>query len=374
MEDCRNWNEKEYRASIVAERDVHSRTIFAAAFVPATASAVPEHVATASSNGSVALYPVQPSVSSSSHVRASSVARSLGIAKPSMIVGKHDGPAYGLLSYGEDDNALLLSCGDDGRIQGWRWKEIHAALSCETTSGRKLQPTLDFRNPQQRGPFSALCPIPETNALAANSRTGCLFAAAGDGCAYAWDMETGKNTMVFQGHSDYLHCIASRPSHNQIITGSEDGTARIWDCRSGECVAALDPWNAVKISKKPMAKLPWISCLSLDASDNWLVCGNGGHCVTLWSLPGLDCVTRICMRATPQAVTIANDQILTVGTQPILSRWSFGGTLLSQAMCAPLSAFSVSVHPSGLTAVAGYGGLVDIISEFGSHLCTFCCG
>ncbi len=40
------------------------------------------------------------------------------------------------------------------------------------------------------------------------------------------------------------------------------------------------------------------------------VCGNGGHCVTLWSLPGLDCVTRICMRATPQAVTIANDQVL----------------------------------------------------------------
>jgi hypothetical protein len=33
-----------------------------------------------------------------------------GIAKPSMIVGKHDGPAYGLLSYGEDDNALLLRC------------------------------------------------------------------------------------------------------------------------------------------------------------------------------------------------------------------------------------------------------------------------
>ncbi len=46
------------------------------------------------------------------------------------------------------------------------------------------------------------------------------------------------------------------------------------DCRNGECVAALDTWNAVKISKKPMAKLPWISCLCLDASDNWLV---GSH-------------------------------------------------------------------------------------------------
>jgi len=40
------------------------------------------------------------------------------------------------------------------------------------------------------------------------------------------------------------------------------------------------------------------------------VCANGGPCVTLQSLPGLDCVTRICMRATPQAVTIANDQVL----------------------------------------------------------------
>jgi len=28
--------------------------------------------------------------------------------------------------------------------------------------------------------------------------------------------ETGKNTMVCQGHYDYLHCIASRPSHNQV--------------------------------------------------------------------------------------------------------------------------------------------------------------
>ncbi len=46
------------------------------------------------------------------------------------------------------------------------------------------------------------------------------------------------------------------------------------DCRSSECVAALDPWNAVKISKKPMPKLPWINCLSLDASENWLV---GSH-------------------------------------------------------------------------------------------------
>jgi len=60
------------------------------------------------------------------------------------------------------------------------------------------------------------------------------------------------------------------------------------DCRSGECVAALDPWNAVKISKKPMAKLPWISCLSLDASENWLVGHMGVHMRRQYKKSGSD--------------------------------------------------------------------------------------
>uniref|UniRef100_A0A2P2JC96 Uncharacterized protein n=1 Tax=Rhizophora mucronata TaxID=61149 RepID=A0A2P2JC96_RHIMU len=34
--------------------------------------------------------------------------------------------------------------------------------------------------------------------------------------------------MTFKGHLDYLHCVVARNSTNQIVTGSEDGTARIW--------------------------------------------------------------------------------------------------------------------------------------------------
>lgn len=31
------------------------------------------------------------------------------------------------------------------------------------------------------------------------------------------------------------------------------------------------------------------------------------------------------------------------------------------------------VHNFQVTAVAGYGGIMDIVSQFGSHLCTFQC-
>lgn len=87
------------------------------------------------------------------------------------------------------------------------------------------------------------------------------------------------------------------------------------------------------------------------------------------------------------------------------------GVVLSQIQCVPRSTFSVNLHPSGVcsflslinspfsnfettlvnskckfkdeaflnilffqvTCVAGYGGVVDVISQFGSHLCSFRC-
>ncbi|KAL2634533.1 hypothetical protein R1flu_006012 [Riccia fluitans] len=369
--DCRNWREAEYKAALRAERIARSRTVFSAIFTP-SASPSPEYVATASSDGRVALYSIEPSVCSQlkkvdeSDLQLQCPATSV----PLFTLGKHDGPAYDLLLYGEGENALVLSCGDDGCIKGWRWDQVLKGLRAPE---KNWVPIVELKNPQQKGPRNALSPIPETNTLAADKQANRLYSAAGDGCAYEWDMETGQSVAVYNGHTDYLHCIASRASQNQIITGSEDGAAIIWDCRSGERVATLDPYRALKVSKRSKDKSPWVSCMALDSSENWLVCGSGGRCVTLWSLPGLDAVTRVATLAVPQAVTITDDQIVTVGAQPRLSRWSFGGNLLSQVKIAPPSAFSVSVHSSGTTAVAGYGGLVDIITEFGSHLSTFRC-
>ncbi|KAK4368660.1 hypothetical protein RND71_012452 [Anisodus tanguticus] len=65
--------------------------------------------------------------------------------------------------------------------------------------------------------------------------------------------------------------------------------------------------------------------------------------------------------------------VLAVGAEPLLSRFDLNGDIISPIPCASQSLFSISAHPSGATAVAGYGGIVDIVSQFGSHLCTFQC-
>ncbi|KAK9102521.1 hypothetical protein Sjap_019775 [Stephania japonica] len=370
--DATNWDESAYRASIAKERELEARTVFRTVFAPSQ-NPNPETIVAASSDGSVAPYSISSCISSSPTApstflisRASSASI---VAEPWCLLQGHDGPAYDVKFYGQGEDSLLLSCGDDGRIQGWRWKEILNSDLTHTSSGNHLMPVLDLVNPQHRGPWGALSPTPENNAIAVDDQRGSVFSAAGDSCAYCWDVEACKVKMTFKGHSDYLHCIVARNSSSQIITGSEDGTVRMWDCKSGKCTYVINPLKNAKLK----AASSWISCIALDISENWLAFSTD-RSISIWNLPTRECISMIGTHSLVQDILFEDNQILAVGAEPVLSHFNLNGAILSQVQCAPQSAFSISRHPSGVIAVGGYGGLVDVISQFGSHLCTFRCG
>ncbi|KAI4377801.1 hypothetical protein MLD38_015376 [Melastoma candidum] len=363
--DATGWDEEAYRDGILKERRFRSRTVFRTAWVPSPNPGC-SAVVVSSSDGSVASYSIPTCISSPPLGYRSTNEQDLVPAEPDFLVSAHDGPAYDVKFYGSGEDALLLSCGDDGHIRGWIWKEL-GKLEVPVCRGDYLKPAIDLVNPQARGPWGALSPIPETNALAVDEKQGSIYAACGDSSAYCWDVETGKIKMVFKGHSDYLHCIAARNSSKQIISGSEDGSIRVWDCRSGRCIQVIDP-----DTNKNNVYSAYISCVALDASDNWLVFGSGRG-LSIWNLPASECISKISTAAPLQDVLFDDNEILAVGAQPVINRYAMDGALLSQNQCAPQSVFSISLHQSGVIAVGGYGGLVDVISQFGSHLCTFYC-
>ncbi|XP_070668836.1 LOW QUALITY PROTEIN: THO complex subunit 6, partial [Malus domestica] len=310
----------------------------------------------------------------------------------------HGGPAYDVKFYGNGEDSVLLSCGDDGQIQGWRWKDCEELCVPLHLQGKHVKPVLDLVNPQHKGPWGALSPIPENNALAVDNKEGCIFSAAGDSCVYCWDVvcicsrkEVKSND--FQGAcilrafcccSEFYQSETSTEGSKLInsepvmiytgkdqknhIQSSEDGAARRWDCKSGKCVQVYEPAKGIKLK----GFFACVSCIALDANESWLAC-SCGQSLSVWNLLASECISRVSTRASIQDVVFDENQVLAVGAERLLCRYDINGAILSKMQCAPQSAFSISLHPSGVIAVGGYGGLVDVMSQFGSHLCTFGC-
>jgi WD40 repeat protein/tRNA A-37 threonylcarbamoyl transferase component Bud32 len=51
---------------------------------------------------------------------------------------------------------------------------------------------------------------------------------------YVWDAMTGQKTFSFKGHAYGVECVAFNHDGKRIVSGSQDGTARIWEATIGQ--------------------------------------------------------------------------------------------------------------------------------------------
>ena len=60
-----------------------------------------------------------------------------------------------------------------------------------------------------------------------------------DGTVRVWDLATGREEAVLTGHTDWVRAVAVSQDGARAVSGSDDGTVRVWDLATGREEAAL---------------------------------------------------------------------------------------------------------------------------------------
>lgn len=71
-------------------------------------------------------------------------------------------------------------------------------------------------------------------AVALSSDGGQLLTGSNDKTAKLWDVQTGKEIIALKGHSDFITAVAFSPNGQHLLTGGYDKTAKLWDAQSGK--------------------------------------------------------------------------------------------------------------------------------------------
>ncbi|HET6776390.1 MAG TPA: WD40 repeat domain-containing protein, partial [Actinomycetota bacterium] len=71
-----------------------------------------------------------------------------------------------------------------------------------------------------------------------------LATASFDGRARVWDLRTGRELAVLEGHTGWLWYVTFSPDGSRVATGSADSTARVWEARTGKQLLVLSGHRA----------------------------------------------------------------------------------------------------------------------------------
>ncbi|KAF9092437.1 hypothetical protein BGX23_004311 [Mortierella sp. AD031] len=167
-----------------------------------------------------------------------------------------------------------------------------------------------------------------------------------DATLRVWDLQTGENKFVLQGHRDSVRCIEAHG--DRLVSGSYDCTARVWSLVTGECLLVLQghfqqiysiAFNGEYIitgSLDSTCRL-WSpvtgACLAtlqghtqlvgqLQLSGDSLMTGGGDGFMYLWNLRTFECQYRV--QAHDQSVTslcFDPKRIVTGGNDGAVKLW-----------------------------------------------------
>jgi len=203
--------------------------------------------------------------------------------------------------------------------------------------------------------------VAEVNAVYAPPGGQHVYAGAGDGVCYCWDVSTGQAVAQLRGHKAGILSATGHASH--LATASADSTVRLWDLRNSQCSATISPPNPSKTSAPPPVK-----AVQFDSGGNWLV-ATAGAGLHMWSVCAAAMASTIRTEAPLQAIVTQPNRILTAGDEACVRKYDFSGACLGKMTASSGCAYGLAAsETTRVVATCGARGMLDVFTENGSRL------
>jgi WD40 repeat protein len=98
-----------------------------------------------------------------------------------------------------------------------------------------------------------------------------LFSSIFESSIKQWDLRTGKVTRVLSGHQDGIYALTISPNGQYLVSGSSDGTIRVWQAATGILVRSHktnESISALKISPNGQILASATSQLKIRVGDH----------------------------------------------------------------------------------------------------------
>ncbi|KAG8127824.1 putative G-protein [Naja naja] len=182
------------------------------------------------------------------------------------------------------------------------------------------------------------------------------FALSGswDGTLRLWDLTTGTTTRRFVGHTKDVLSVAFSSDNRQIVSGSRDKTIKLWNTL-GVCKYTVQVWNLAncKLKTNHIGHTGYLNTVTVSPDGSLCASGGKDGQAMLWdlnegkhlyTLDGGDIINALCFSP--------NRYWLCAATGPSIKIWDLEGKIIVDELKQEVITTSSKAEPPQCTSLA----------------------